>query len=201
MHPKQLGKQLLMNERNKIIILIGLIISSLSGIYFYQGYSHYTRLVDRATQVAEDKINSTIDSVQDFSYKPYSNRINNLLATSPDIIAAFAARDRELLYQRTLPKYNALVVENQFFQVMHFHLPNGASFLRMHNPSFFDDDLTEIRPMVAKVHQEKKTLMGYEIGRYGPFYRVVHPVFFKNSYIGALEIGIRADELISILSA
>ncbi|MCK5071238.1 MAG: hypothetical protein KAR01_11870, partial [Desulfocapsa sp.] len=65
-----------MNERNKVIILIGIILSSLSGIYLYQGYSHYNSLLDQVLQINEDKFNDAIDSVQVFSFLPYSNRID-----------------------------------------------------------------------------------------------------------------------------
>jgi PAS domain S-box-containing protein len=188
-----------MNERTKAIILIGLIIFSLSGAYLYQGYNHYTSLVDQVIQRTEEEFNSAIDSVQQFSFSPYSIRIDNLLLTSPNVISSFAKRDREALYQEAFPKYKALMDENVFFKVMHFHLPDGTTLLRMHNPSFFGDDLTAVRPIVTMVHQQQKLLTGYEIGRHGLFYRIVHPVFVEGEYIGALEFGIQVNELIQVL--
>jgi len=188
-----------MNERNKIILLIGLIISSLSGIYLYQGYSHYTSLVDQVIQKTEEEFDSTIDSIQEFSFAPYSKRIENLITNTPDIVKAFANRDRETLYQKVLPKYEALQSENKFFQVLHFHLPDGTTFLRMHNPSFFGDDLTNIRPMIATVQQKRQALAGYEIGRHGPFYSIAQPLFFEGTYIGTLEFGIQVQELVELL--
>ena len=188
-----------MNERNRAILLIGIILSSLSGVYLYQGYSHYTSLMNQVLQVTEDKFNAAIDSVQEFSFTPYTTRVNNLLSNSPEIVMAFAERDRELLYQRTLSKYEALLLENKYFQVMHFHLPDGTTLLRMHNPDFYGDDLNEMRPIITAVHRDRKPLSGYEIGRHGPFYRIVHPVFQNDTYIGALEFGIKVHELIDVV--
>ena len=191
--------QSFMNERNKAIVFIGLIIFSLSSIYLYQGYNHYTSLVDQVTQNTEEEFNAAIDSVLEFSFTPYSKRIDNLLTNFPNVVTAFAKRDRELLYQEAFPKYRSLVNENSFFKIMHFHLPDGTTFLRMHNPTFFGDDLTSIRPIVTAVHQQRKPLTGYEIGRHGPFYRIVHPVFVDEDYIGALEFGIHVQKLICVL--
>lgn len=189
-----------MNERNKVIILIGLILSSLSGIHLYQGYNHYNSLVDQVLQITEDKFNDAIDSVEVFSFAPYSNRIDNLLSSSPEIVMAFAKGDRELLYQRTLPKFEALRSENHYFQLMHFHLPDGTTLLKMSNPEFHGDHLTKNRPIISAVHQDEKPLSGYEIDEHGPFYRIVHPIFQNNIYVGALELGIKIHELIDVVA-
>jgi PAS domain S-box-containing protein len=188
-----------MNERSKTITLIGLILLFLSGVYLFQGYRHHINLIEQVIKITEDKFNSAIDSTQEFSFALYSIRINNLLTGDPGIVEAFANHDRDKLHQKTLSKYEALRAENKFFQVMHFHLPDGTTFLRMHNPDFWGDDLTEIRPIVAAVHRDKKALTGYEIGRHGPFYRIVQPVFYNGEYIGALEFGIQTRQLLDVL--
>ncbi len=189
-----------MTERNKVILFIGLILSSLSSIYLYQGYNHHSSQVTQALQATEDKFNATIDLVQEFSFAPYSNRISNLLSNSPEIITAFADHDRELLYQRALPKYNALHFENKYFQVMNFHLADGTTLLRMQNPNFYDDNLSDNRPIISTIHRDRKPLSGYEISRHGLFYRIVQPVFHDDSYIGALEFGIKVHELIDVVA-
>ena len=190
-----------MNEKNKAILLVSLIIFSLSGAFLYQGIVHYNKAIDQALQMAEENMNSTIRTVEEFSFAPYVSRIRNLLAANPFIIEAFAKRDRELLYQRALPKYTALQRENEYFQVMHFHLPDSTTFLRMHKPDFYGDDLKNIRPIVDAVHARHKPMTGYEFGRHGPFYRIVHPVFHKGAYIGALEFGIKAHQLTAVLES
>jgi hypothetical protein len=135
-----------------------------------------------------------------FSFAPYRNRIKNLLVTSPKIVAAFAARDRQLLLQLSLPKHEALRRENKFFKVMHFHLPDGRTFLRVHNPDFYDDNLTLVRPMISFVNRVHEPTSGFEVGRYGPFFRVVEPIFHNGEYIGAFEFGIMAHQVLELLA-
>ncbi|MCB2182389.1 MAG: PAS domain S-box protein [Desulfobulbaceae bacterium] len=123
---------------------------------------------------------------------------NFILFNRPQI-EAFAHRDREKLYELTLPKFQSLQNIEAYSYHMHFHLPDGRSFLRMHKPENFGDDLRQIRPAVQEVQRTKLPMSGYEIGVHGAFYRVIHPVIYKDEYIGALEVGIKADEIVAML--
>ena len=78
---------------------------------------------------------------------------------------------------------------------MHFHLPDGRSFLRMHTPDKFGDDLRAIRPAVQKIHADKTPSSCYEIGIYGAFYRIIQPVFYQGTYAGAVELGIKVHAI------
>lgn len=185
-----------MNEKSKAIVFVGLIVVALSAAFLYQGYVTHGRAIDRAIAGQGEALNSTISALERFSFAPYRTRIQNLLVINPEIVEAFARRDRELLYQRSLPKYLGLEKENEFFHVMHFHLPDSTTFLRMHAPEFYGDDLHGIRPIVDDVHVNHKPKSGFEIGKHGVFFRVVQPVFYENKYVGALEFGIKAHQIL-----
>lgn len=192
-----LAQQLpLMSEKNKAILLVTLILLILSSTFLYQGNRFSNKALDQSIKVAEESMDATLLSIRDFSFKPYSARIESFLKVDPPIVEAFAKRDREQLYRLVLPKYKALQRENEYFHVMHFHLPDATTFLRVHNPEYFGDNLKNVRPIVDAVHETKKLLTGYEVGRHGPFYRVVYPVFYQGKYIGAFEFGIHAHAVI-----
>ena len=96
----------------------------------------------------------------------------------------------------TLPVFQGLKREHPDLANMHFHLPDGRSFLRMHRPDEHGDDLRCVRPMIAEIHRDGRVRDGYEFGVHGLFYRVAEPVVCEGQYIGALEFGIRPDALI-----
>ncbi|MDB2562266.1 ATP-binding protein [Sulfurimonas sp.] len=80
---------------------------------------------------------------------------------------------------------------------LHFHLPNNHSFLRMHRPEKYGDDLTDIRPTVAFVNKNKKQIDGFEEGRVYNGFRFVYPLFSKDTnqkstYIGSVEVSFSA---------
>ncbi len=185
-----------MNEKSKAIIIVSLIVIALSGAFLYQGYVSYSNSIDRAIAGQQAELNSTISDLEEFSFAPYRIRIQNMLNINPSIVEAFARRDRELLYQESLSKYEGLQKENEFFHVMHFHLPDSSTFLRMHARDFFGDDLQLVRPIIDYVHANRKPSNGFEIGKHGLFFRVVQPVFYENEYVGALEFGINAQQIL-----
>ena len=183
-----------MNEKVKSIVAIMLIIATLSGIFLYWGIRMYQKNMDSKIIETAARTDILIDELINITNIIYEIRIDNIL-NDERVVAAFSARDREGLYRATLPWHLAFKEENSFYSNMHFHLPTGRSFLRMHQPALFGDDLKNIRPMIMAVHETHATVRGYEIGKHGLFYRVAKPVFYKKTCIGAVEIGIQVGEV------
>ncbi|MDA3785833.1 MAG: PAS domain S-box protein, partial [Deltaproteobacteria bacterium] len=188
-----------MNEKQKATLIVSHIIALLAISLVWQGTRQHAQILENQIESARAELQSSISTMEAFSFAPYRKRIKNVLETTPEISAAFAARDRQLLLKTVLPKYEALQLENKFFKIMHFHLPNGRTFLRTHKTDFHDDDLTLIRPMIAWVNEHHKPTSGFEVGRFGPFYRVVEPIFHNGVYMGALEFGIVANQILDLL--
>lgn len=111
-------------------------------------------------------------------------------------------KDRNRLYELVIYQYNILKDENPFFGIMHFHQPDGSSFLRMHKPEKYGDDLTEIRPMIDAVHKHQQATEGFEVGKmlHGSdalLYRMAFPIFDSDVYLGTMEFGIGSSQIIS----
>jgi diguanylate cyclase (GGDEF)-like protein/PAS domain S-box-containing protein len=126
----------------------------------------------------------------------YENRIMANI-NSKGVKEVFSAKNREKLYDISKGRWDTLSKENKYLKVMHFHNPDGTSFLRMHKPEKFGDNIAHFRPMVEKMHQIKKPLYGFEAGIFNLAYRIFLPIFYKNEYIGALEFGSRPDHLLN----
>ena len=108
-----------------------------------------------------------------------------------NVVELLKSRNREALYTLLKIKWNLMKEEEPSLSVMQFHLPDGNSFLRMHNPQKFGDKLSSIRPMIKEIHVSHKPIHGYETGRYGTVYRIITPIFDeKEEYLGCLEIGL-----------
>lgn len=130
----------------------------------------------------------------------YQFRIQHLLNTRGEVVKAFAARDRQALLAAVNPLFHKVLKrENPYFSNMHFHTPDSRSFLRVHAPEVFGDDLSETRPMVAEVNRRLEPLSGYEAGRNGLFYRLIHPVFLEGRHVGSMEFGFKVSGLTELL--
>ena len=88
---------------------------------------------------------------------------------------------------------------NYNFRQLHFHLANGQSFLRFHQPDMFGDDLTIIRPTIREVISTQSYISGFEEGRQMSGYRFVFPLFKEAMYVGSVEISVPALNMISEL--
>jgi PAS domain S-box-containing protein len=109
-------------------------------------------------------------------------------------------KDREGLYKFLKPKFDLMHEENKNFTLLHIHLADGTSFLRVHEPKFYGDNIAKKRAMVRYVHKNHKTISGYEAGVYYTAYRLISPIFNKKGeYIGAAEIGLNANFLVDMI--
>ncbi|MCK4736967.1 MAG: EAL domain-containing protein [Sulfurimonas sp.] len=122
------------------------------------------------------------------------------LLSDPEVIEAFAKRDRKKLYDLTLPIYEHLKKQNKYLYIMHFHTADTHSFLRVHKPKKFGDDLSDLRPIIVKTNESQKMYAGIEVGKFGLYYRVTFPVFKEEKYIGAFEFGVDVKHLMSRIS-
>lgn len=82
---------------------------------------------------------------------------------------------------------------------LHFHLKDGASFLRMHAPEKYGDNLFR-RTAVYQVNKEQNPVKGYEVGYFADGYRFLYPLFFNGRHVGSVEFGITAEGIINHLN-
>ena len=108
----------------------------------------------------------------------------------PEVIALFKNKKREQLHQYLSNNYQKFKRVN--VKQLHFHLPNNDSFLRMHRPTKFGDNLTTIRATVKYVNEYKKPIDGFEEGRIYNGFRFVYPLSYANKHIGSVEISFSA---------
>lgn len=105
----------------------------------------------------------------------------------PEVQQAFAQRDREKLLQLTMPIFAEAKKEG--IEQFQFHLAPAISFLRLHQPAKYGDDLSSFRATVVQCNNTKQTVAGLEEGKGGFGFRVVTPVFYQGRHVGSAEYG------------
>lgn len=135
------------------------------------------------TQTAR-AVASNIEGLQDLALG-----LATEMANSPQVQAAFAAKDRQLLTEIALPTFE--VVQKDFgVKQYQFILPPATSFLRLHQLDKYGDDLSAIRFTVLEANSSQKPVSGIELGRGGLGVRGEVPVFFEGKYIGVVDAGL-----------
>ena len=105
---------------------------------------------------------------------------------------------RKELYQFIKEDYDTLKLVS--VRQLHFHLKNNDSFLRMHRPDKFGDNLTIVRPTIAYVNKYHTKIDGFEEGRIFNGFRFVFPINKNNIHLGSVEVSFSADAIITKIS-
>lgn len=114
--------------------------------------------------------------------------IASTIAEIPDVARLLAIQDRSALYNHLLPPYQALQKNNDISQ-FHFHIPPGISFLRLHKPEQYGDEVESYRKTVSQVLSGSKPSSCLERGATGFGIRGVAPIYYDGRIAGSLEIG------------
>jgi methyl-accepting chemotaxis protein len=114
--------------------------------------------------------------------------LSSALAYMPDIQDAFAQRDRERLLALTQPIYHYMQEYRQVRQFQFLTAP-AVSFLRVHMPDKYGDDLSAIRATIVEANRTQQSVMGLELGVAGLGIRGVQPVIYNHQSVGVVEFG------------
>jgi diguanylate cyclase (GGDEF)-like protein/PAS domain S-box-containing protein len=179
----------------KVLLFVSVALITFSAILILLNYADQKRKLEQAQQDYYNTFRFSYQKIIDRHNAFYLKQLQTM-TDSKALKIALKARDREALYRLCIDRWEMLKQENRFLTVMHFHLPDGTSFLRMHRPEKFGDDIASLRPMIAAVHRERKVLTGFEEGHFQIPYRTIVPIFHEGEYIGALELGARPDQIL-----
>ncbi|MBN9453756.1 MAG: HAMP domain-containing protein [Bosea sp.] len=114
----------------------------------------------------------------------------HMIARNAQVQSQFAMGDRAALAAAMVPGFPALKEADGVTQLQ-FHLAPATSFLRVHRPEKFGDDLASFRFTVVEANKTGKPVHGLENGVEGLGVRGVVPVASAaGKQIGTVEIGL-----------
>ncbi len=138
----------------------------------------------------------TLEAFFESSVKSEADRALSLAASFADNAVArdaFASRDRDALQAMLGPVFKGLKDRHGVRQLQ-FHLAPATSFLRVHRPEKFGDDLSGFRFTVVEVNRTQKPVFGIENGVEGLGIRGVVPMMKDQKPIGSVEVGLSIDQ-------
>ena len=113
-----------------------------------------------------------------------------LVANIPAVQQGFADGNRDQLAAMLVPSFKVLKANPEYaVRQFQFHQPPATSFLRVHKPVKFGDDLSSFRQTVVKTNDTKQPVRGLEKGVAGLGVRGMVPVFNNGQHLGSLEFG------------
>ncbi|MCV6606744.1 MAG: ATP-binding protein [Campylobacterales bacterium] len=169
-----------------LFIIVHGIISG--GFYYFKSKSTENYKTNRI-KITKDSLTSTINGFDKSSRYIFQSLINK-----EKILTLMKNQDREGLHKELKQSYENLTKLG--LKQLHFHLPNGDSFLRFHKPKKFGDNLFQARESVRVANVDKRFIRGFEEGKIFNGYRYVFPLFLNDKHIGSVETSVSMDSII-----
>lgn len=178
-----------------MLVIISICIIFLSLLY-RENQRSMQQIIDSKAKSASIVAEAIIDQTSIQYQLRIKSFINYKSSKSREMmIQAFARRDRQELQRLCKPFFEILQKENPYVSTLGWILPDNHAFLRVHSPENFGQNVAEMRPDVAAVNRFHEQRSGFTTGYIGLQYRVIEPVFYKNKYLGAVQIGIEGKVL------
>lgn len=176
--------------KRKYLLLLGVIFFIAFFVRAYHDVKHYEHMINsQMSKLHEDTLLQYKDMIVNLEDKYIS--VSAQFTNMNSIYNFIKNRDRENLYNQLQDDYKKLKDNNPNLHIMHFLDINNTTILRMHKPASYNDNLTNIRPIVAQTNIDKKKHFGFETGKNGITYRIVTPFITRHKeYLGVLEFGI-----------
>jgi len=161
---------------------------------------NYTKSQTNHFEIQHELIIEDFNLLSEVFYIEYEKTIADFLKKANELQNNQA--ELEKLRNEVFSIFKPIFENRKYFGVktLHFHLKNRTSFLRLHNPKKFGDDLSTFRPVVNKVARDLKFVIEFEGGRMFNGYRYVYPLFINNEFVGSFEIGINLNAFKNKLS-
>ena len=143
------------------------------------------------SQAMQDKLSSVETEFQSelSASQRSATMLAKLVAEQQSVKQSFAALDRDALAGEFKNSFEMLKNEYDVRQFQ-FHLPPATSFLRVHKPEKFGDDLSGFRNTVLQVNKTRTSLSGLEAGVAGIGIRGLAPISLDGKHIGSVEFGL-----------
>jgi hypothetical protein len=170
----------LIYKRYYLILFITLVTISYNLLYLNKD-SDIEKFLNERTTLISSEYNNIYKKNRNLADLVFKTNLNK-----PVILKLFKEKQRGVLYNKLQKDYSELKAFNIY--QLQFYLPNNSSFLRMHQPLKYDDNLTKERQTVQYVNKYKKNIHGFEIGKTSDAFRFIYPMFLNDAYIGSVEI-------------
>ncbi len=193
-------------KKTFLLAALILIVDIFFSIYFFQSYRNDRKEIE-SRQIGN--LSSFYKSAL-ITYRFNAHAVFNNIIMMPDILTVLhqvheanttEERDalRHELQNRLSGRYQNLKTTLNLRQ-LHFHLPDGTSFLRMHRPEKYGDPLFDVRHSVKLANTNKIYVEGFEEGRIFNGYRYVFPIIDNTKHLGSVEISISISAIIEQLT-
>lgn len=176
----------------KIMVVMGIAIGAVGGVLTYINLANMATLIRNSERNALEAHLQTLNNAI-ASESRTAEALSALVANIPLVQEKFAAGDRKGISDLFVPGFSALTTRYGVEQFQ-FHTPPATSWLRVHKPAKFGDDLSSFRHTVIATNTTQQPTRGLESGVAGLGARGILPVSYNGQPIGSVEFGMAFEQ-------
>jgi diguanylate cyclase (GGDEF)-like protein/PAS domain S-box-containing protein len=98
---------------------------------------------------------------------------------------------RKKLYEKIKPHFEHFKKSGVI--IILFSFADNKTFLRMHKPNKFDDDLSSVRYSFVQANSKKEIVRGFEQGKTTHAFRNIYPLYHNKEFIGSVDISFSSE--------
>jgi len=160
----------------------------------------------RTQQLLQQQIENLSNNYQVVkeSFNTITTILNNTLLHDPKVLSILQeakhtqdkdklALLRQELYKKMQPHFQNL--QKFGVNIILFSFENNKTFLRVHKPNKFDDNLSKVRYSFTYVNSNKTKVSGFEEGKISHAFRNILPLFYKGEYLGSVDISFSSQSI------
>ncbi len=193
-------------HRPLFLVVILLFISLIYFAFVGQILQDYQERKDNLLMISSENLASHVATIIE-GYSSFASYVYDTAVSTPAVLKIMheavhgdaQQRDQLRLDLLTLLEKDYELLTSYHYRQLHFHLPNGDSFLRFHSPLTYGDNLFAVRRSIYTVNTELQAVSGYEEGRIFNGYRFVSPLIADGEHVGSAEMSLSMTTVLLML--
>jgi diguanylate cyclase (GGDEF)-like protein len=193
-------------HRPLFLAAVLLFISLIYSAFFGQILNDYRERQENLLMISSENLASHIETIIE-GYSSFASFVYDTVVSAPPVLEIMReavhadTQQREQLRRDlfTLLEEDYELLTSYHYRQLHFHLPNGDSFLRFHTPLTYGDNLFAVRRSIYTVNTELQAVSGYEEGRIFNGYRFVSPLIAGGEHVGSAEMSLSMATVLLML--
>ncbi|MBU1584151.1 MAG: PAS domain S-box protein, partial [Proteobacteria bacterium] len=181
-----------MNQRTRSLITVGLIFTILTLFFLFILIRQQKNNLSDMIHTEQYHLQKQINLLLELTVQRHTSGIEYLVAGNLPLLRSFAEKNQNKLSKEAEDLFELFNKENLYFKTIFFVNPENTIFLTIHNPEQADGNVTLLSPMTQEGNRIRKRLSEFEMTKTGLHYRMVHPIFVNQEYIGLMGFDIDA---------
>jgi len=186
-------------KNSTLFITLTFLLLSLIVIYAVFDYQFKNSRQQQFEQIVRGVHNLFEIKVQE-KQKNLSLQLDQMLNIE-NLAEAIFSKEYEKIKSIIDPYYRDLKISNEDINILTFRTKENITLYRAHKPEFYGDKLNQKRKIIIDTNNLKRSFSGFEVGNLEITYRVTKPIFYKDNYVGNVEIGLNPRNILKDLNS